>query len=159
MPHTNYSGIQHPFFPTETMFPALRSADTRQAESVKIHQRGVQWKQGVVICVMLYTSLFHIITPIHCTLPTAPPCNEYPRNPCRLPPCIPISVLALGLKAGGLMNLHVDFRHGSVLRFRYCFDLQRPTPLMDRACCYVSVSVLIGSMAFRFRSETPPFGD
>ena len=33
----------------------------------KIHQRGVQWKQGVVICMMLYTRLLHNTTPIHCT--------------------------------------------------------------------------------------------
>ena len=45
----------------------------------KIHQRGVQWKQGVVIYMMLYTSLLYDTTPIHCTpLPLHPPCNEYP---------------------------------------------------------------------------------
>ena len=44
-----------------------------------IPQRGVQWKQGVVIYTMLYTSLLCDVTPIHCTPPpTAPPCNEYP---------------------------------------------------------------------------------
>ena len=32
-----------------------------------IPQRGVQWKQGVVIYMMLYTSLLHNTTPIHCT--------------------------------------------------------------------------------------------
>ena len=31
------------------------------------HQRGVQWKQGVVICMLLYTCLLHNTTPIHCT--------------------------------------------------------------------------------------------
>ena len=41
---------------------------------LKIHQRGVQWKQGVVICMMLDTSLLHNATPIHCTpLPLQPP--------------------------------------------------------------------------------------
>ena len=35
---------------------------------VKIHQRGVQWKQGVVICMMLCTSLLYDTTSIHCTL-------------------------------------------------------------------------------------------
>ena len=46
---------------------------------VKIHQRGVQWKQAVVICMMLYTSLLYNTTPRHCTPPpTALPCNEYP---------------------------------------------------------------------------------
>ena len=34
---------------------------------VKIHQRGVQWKQGVVIYMMLCTSLLYYTTPIHCT--------------------------------------------------------------------------------------------
>ena len=28
---------------------------------------GVQWKQGVVICMVLYTSLLYDTTPIHCT--------------------------------------------------------------------------------------------
>ena len=37
------------------------------SHSFKIHQRGVQWKQGVVICMMLYTSLLYHTTPIHCT--------------------------------------------------------------------------------------------
>ena len=41
---------------------------------VYILQRGVQWKQGVVICVVLYTILLHNTTPIHCTpLPLHPP--------------------------------------------------------------------------------------
>ena len=40
--------------------------------SIKIHQRGVQWKQGVVICMLLYTSLLYNTTPSaappsHCT--------------------------------------------------------------------------------------------
>ena len=35
---------------------------------------GLQWKQGVVICMVLYTSLLYNTTPIHCTPPpTAPP--------------------------------------------------------------------------------------
>ena len=43
-------------------------------EEFKIHQRGVQWKQGVVIYMMLYTSLFYNTTPIHCTpVPLYPP--------------------------------------------------------------------------------------
>ena len=46
---------------------------------IKIHQMGVQWKQGVVIRMMLYTSSLYDTTPIHCIPPpTAPPCNEYP---------------------------------------------------------------------------------
>ena len=40
----------------------------------KINQRGVQWKQGVVIYMMLYTSWLHNSAPIHCTpLPLHPP--------------------------------------------------------------------------------------
>ena len=40
---------------------------------LKIHQRGVQWKQGVVIYMLLYSSLLHVTTPIHCTpLPLHP---------------------------------------------------------------------------------------
>ena len=39
-----------------------------------IPQRGVQWKQGVVVCMMLYTILLYSTTPIHCTpLPLHPP--------------------------------------------------------------------------------------
>ena len=34
---------------------------------LKIHQRGVQWKQGVVICMVLKTSLLYDTTPIRCT--------------------------------------------------------------------------------------------
>ena len=39
----------------------------------KIHQRRVQWKQGVVIQIMSHTSLLSNTTPIHCTpLPLHP---------------------------------------------------------------------------------------
>ena len=34
---------------------------------LKIHQRGVQWKQGVVTCMMLYTSLLCNTAPFRCT--------------------------------------------------------------------------------------------
>ena len=45
----------------------------------EIHQRGVQWKQGVVISMTSYTSLLYDTTPhpLH-PPPTATPCNEYP---------------------------------------------------------------------------------
>ena len=44
------------------------------AGELKIHQRGVQWIQGVVICMMLSTSLLYNTTPIRCTpLPLHPP--------------------------------------------------------------------------------------
>ena len=40
----------------------------------KIHQRGVQWKQGVVVQIRLYTVLVYNTSPIHCTsLPLHPP--------------------------------------------------------------------------------------
>ena len=40
----------------------------------KIHQNGVQWKQGVVIYMMSGTSLLYNATPIYCTpLPLHPP--------------------------------------------------------------------------------------
>ena len=35
------------------------------------------------------------------------------------------------------------------------FDLQGPKPMLDRASRRVSVSVLVGSITFRFRSEPP----
>ena len=56
---------------------------------IKIHQRGVQWKQGVVVYMMviyiyIYIYICFIIWyyphPLH-PLPTAPPCNEYPADP------------------------------------------------------------------------------
>ena len=41
---------------------------------IEIHQRGVQWKQSVVIDLMLYTSFLYNTTPIHCTpIPLHPP--------------------------------------------------------------------------------------
>ena len=44
------------------------------SHSFKIRQRGVQWKQGVVMYMMLYTTLLYDSTPIHCTpLPLHPP--------------------------------------------------------------------------------------
>ena len=43
------------------------------------HQRGVQWKQGVVIYTMLYSSLLYSTAPIHCTpLPLHPPLMTTP---------------------------------------------------------------------------------
>ena len=53
------------------------------ARPVKILQRGVQWKQGIVICMTLCISLLHNTTPIHCTpLPLHPPVmNTLPARP------------------------------------------------------------------------------
>ena len=46
----------------------------REREDLYILQRGVQWKQGVVIYMTLCTSLLYDTTPIHCTpLPLHPP--------------------------------------------------------------------------------------
>ena len=46
----------------------------RQPPAVKIQQRGVQWKQGVVIYIMSCTVSLHNANPIHCTpLPLHPP--------------------------------------------------------------------------------------
>ena len=49
-------------------------AGALQEQAFYIPQRGVQWKQGVVIYVVLYTSLLYNATSIHCTpLPLHPP--------------------------------------------------------------------------------------
>ena len=37
------------------------------SKTLKIHQMGVQWKQGVVIYMLLYSSLLYNTTTIHCT--------------------------------------------------------------------------------------------
>ena len=37
------------------------------AKNILHSAKGVQWKQGVVIHMTLYTSLLHNTTPIHCT--------------------------------------------------------------------------------------------
>ena len=57
-----------------------------RGKSLKIHQRGVQWKQGVVIDMMLCYSLLYHTTPIHCTpLPLHPPVmNAHSRNWCEV---------------------------------------------------------------------------
>ena len=51
----------------------------------------------------------------------------------------------------GSINL---IRQSSVFWFRYRFDLQGAKPMLDRAC-YKDRSVSIGSIMFRFRSESP----
>ena len=50
----------------------------------KIHQRGVQWKKGVVICMLLCAMLLCNTTPIHCTplRPHPPLMNTQPRTCC-----------------------------------------------------------------------------
>ena len=57
-----------------TMVVMVTVNGSMDSSKVKIHQRGVQWKQGVVIYMMLATSLLYSTTPIHCTpLPLHPP--------------------------------------------------------------------------------------
>ena len=54
--------------------PALFSSARFGGLGDQVHQRGMQLKQGVVIYMMLYTSLSYNTTPIHCTpLPLHPP--------------------------------------------------------------------------------------
>ena len=73
------------------MWVTPRSGQVRSGRlrSVKIHQRGVQWKHGVVIYMMLYTSLLYHTTPIRCTpLPLHPPVmntREVPSSGARRP--------------------------------------------------------------------------
>ena len=58
----------------------LNSANLSKLRALlKIHQRGVQWKQGVVIymCYLLAYYMIHFPHPLH-PPPTAPRCNEYP---------------------------------------------------------------------------------
>ena len=61
----------------------LRQGEGARSTVFKIQQRGVQWKQGVVMCMMLYISSLYNTTPVHCTLPpAATPCNGYPMSRC-----------------------------------------------------------------------------
>ena len=54
----------------------------RQGRSLYIPQRRVQWKQGVVIYMTLYTSLLYNTTPIHCTPdPLHPPLQSIHSHP------------------------------------------------------------------------------
>ena len=50
----------------KTPFPLCRCLVGRRL-FIYILQRGVQWKQGVVIYMSLYSSLLYDTTPIHCT--------------------------------------------------------------------------------------------
>ena len=57
-------------------------------QAVKIHQRGVQWKQGVVVYIILQAVLLYNTTPIHCTpLRLHPPLMNTPAGrPATRPP-------------------------------------------------------------------------
>ena len=59
---------------------------------------------------------------------------------------------------GGSRFDRFDFDMVRYLAFDIASIFQGPEPVLDRACCYVSVSVSIGSITLRFRSEPPPFG-
>ena len=65
-------------------FRGSSAARVRPHPPLYIPQRGVQWKEGVVICMVLRTSLFHDTTPIHCTpLPLHPPSMSIHPRPIR----------------------------------------------------------------------------
>ena len=58
---------------------SVDSISISRSMSLTTHQRGVQWKQGVVMFTMLWAVLLYNATPIHCTpLRLQPPCDEYP---------------------------------------------------------------------------------
>ena len=60
---------------------------------LKILQRGVQWKQGVVIYLTWYTSLLYDTTPIHCPpLPLHPPVMSIQQYYISSPPGISVPV-------------------------------------------------------------------
>ena len=56
------------------VFDVLSQRRLRERPGPQDSSKGVQWKQGVVICMMLCISLSYNTTPIHCTpLPLHPP--------------------------------------------------------------------------------------
>ena len=58
------------------LWPRLRTMVVmRICVTIKMHQRGVQWKQGVVVHIIVCVLLLHNATPIHCT-----PSAEYPNE-------------------------------------------------------------------------------
>ena len=74
------------------------------APGVYILQRGVQWKQGVVICMVLYTILLYDTTPIHCTpLRLHPPLMNIQRG-CAAPPGHEMAVRATLLDSNSNSN-------------------------------------------------------
>ena len=53
---------------------AIGSGRSRTHKHSRFIKGGVQWKQGVVVYMMLYTSFVYTTTPIHCIpLPLHPP--------------------------------------------------------------------------------------
>ena len=65
---------------------APQNRTTRRRPS-RFNKGGVQWKQGVVVCMLLYISLLYNTTPIHGTPSHCDPCNEYPAHPAGRPGC------------------------------------------------------------------------
>ena len=82
-------------FPTDLHFSVVVSKGWSLSQWIfYIPQRGVQWKQGVVVYMTLYTSLLYGTTPIHCTPhPLHPP-------PCRVSNCHFPSGFVLGIPNG-----------------------------------------------------------
>ena len=52
--------------PTPWIWESALSQSPGNPDSFHILQRGVQWKQGVVICMVLHTTLLYNTAPIHC---------------------------------------------------------------------------------------------
>ena len=72
--HNNNDNNDNDARPRWRPTPAAAVATRRRGRLSTFRKGGVQWKQGVVIYWMLYTSLLYNATPIHCTpLPLHPP--------------------------------------------------------------------------------------
>ena len=75
----HFTSLDFEFLSAQFLRGFLVSVNLLRYSWFYILQRGVQWKQGVVICMVLYTILLHNTTPIHCTpRSTAPPFAECP---------------------------------------------------------------------------------
>ena len=69
------------YFVGHTQGIARAAAHPSAPARVYILQRGVQWKQGVVVYMTLYTIWLHNTTPIHCTPdPLHPPLQSIQRG-------------------------------------------------------------------------------
>ena len=121
--------------------------------TVNIHQRGVQWKLGVVIYMLLYTSRLYNTTPIHCTpLPLHPPlmntqtittatittiCFNTCTNFCWKP------LRALGLQTYKYMYMYI---HMCVYIYIYIYmykGLFRATNTQNYNCLYKAIYIYI----------------
>ena len=116
----------------------LLRARVQGDEGVYILQRGVQWKQGVVICMVLYTILLYDTTPIHCT-------------PLRLHPPLQ-SLLAfwtLGSTARLVMHECAVVRNSAVAQGRSSADTANTDKICTRICTETAVQNL-----YKICSET-----